>query len=192
MASKARDYAAEYARRIARGAMRGLTRAQARGHAGGARPATAGAGTAPRSDPRLEIALRALRDDGATLAQAAGRGGVAPERFRAWLRATGLGERKGRRWVVDDRRGREMEVLTRGRRRWVVLDLEQSREAGRHRDAVGRFLADNDVGHLVPFESRGVTDRRGRFHPFETRPNVLYRLAHAGGEPFEQVYRIVA
>lgn len=38
---------------------------------------------------------------------------------------------------------------------------------------------------------RVVTDTAGRQHSLETRPNVLLRLASAGGDGFEAVYRII-
>jgi hypothetical protein len=57
--------------------------------------------------------------------------------------------------------------------------------------AAGEFLASNDREDIAPFIDDGVPDIRGEFHPFETRPNVLYRLSAIRGESFEQIYRIV-
>jgi hypothetical protein len=57
--------------------------------------------------------------------------------------------------------------------------------------AAGRFLETNKRELLAPFVGVSVKDIAGKEHPFETRPNVLYRLTAAGGESFEQIYRIV-
>jgi hypothetical protein len=58
--------------------------------------------------------------------------------------------------------------------------------------AVKSFLSTNFTGFLKPFEGRGVSDIFGKYHPFETHPNVLYRLDATATETFEDVYRIVA
>jgi hypothetical protein len=57
--------------------------------------------------------------------------------------------------------------------------------------AVGNFRATNDRDFIKPFVGQSVSDISGRRHPFETNPNILYRLASVGGETFEQVYRVV-
>lgn len=56
---------------------------------------------------------------------------------------------------------------------------------------VGRFLETNDRSLLKPFIGQSVRDTAGKAHPFEARPNVLYRLSSAGEHTFEQIYRIV-
>jgi hypothetical protein len=62
---------------------------------------------------------------------------------------------------------------------------------GRFMSAVGHFLETNNRSVLTPFAGQSVADIDGRKHPFETRPNVLYRLSSAGEHTFEQIYRIV-
>ena len=62
---------------------------------------------------------------------------------------------------------------------------------GKYMAAVRRFLETNDVTLLEPFEGRSVVDSRGQEHPFETRPNAVYRLAHTEDHSFEEIYRIV-
>ena len=57
--------------------------------------------------------------------------------------------------------------------------------------AVSAFLRSNDPAGLREFEGTSVTDVSGRQHPFETRPNALYRLASAHDQSFEHIYRIV-
>gem|GEM_PF-2080153 len=62
---------------------------------------------------------------------------------------------------------------------------------GQHLNAIRRFLESNDPDHLRPFIGRSVTDASGVAHTLETDPNTLYRLAHAGNDVFEQIYRFV-
>lgn len=184
-----RDYKAEYRRRLERGAARGLSRAQSRGHARASetpiRPIRAA------SSPALETALRILRatNDQGLAAKSAG---VSPERFRRFLRDNKIAEREGRRWLLDDRRTREMSLISEGRNKVVRIGgFDAASRIGSHYAAVGAFFDDPDINRLTPFAGDGVTDVTGQFHPFETNPNVLYRLAHADGEGFEAIYRII-
>ena len=191
MAKKPRDYAGEYARRIERAVARGLSRAQARGHARPGEKALRPRAKVTQSDERLEQALRALRATG-NQKQAAKSAHVAPERFRRFIRDNKLAEREGRRWRLTDNRVREIVMITGGQRKWVsVAGFEPASLIGQHNAAVREFLGTNDISWLKPFEGLSVTDVAGRVHPFETRPNTLYRLAAAGSEGFEQIYRLV-
>jgi hypothetical protein len=185
-----RNYAAEYRRRIDRALARGLSRSQARGHA---RSGEAPVGRASvKSDAKLEMALRQLRET-SNQALAAKRAGVAPERFRRFLREQRLAHREGRRWVITDLRQRQVRVISKGRERWITVEgFEPASTVGAHNAAIHRFLETNDPSFLKPFEGVAVRDTSGRSHLLETRPNVLYRLASAGGEGFEQVYRLIA
>lgn len=187
---KVRDYRAEYQRRLARAAEKGLSRSQARGHAK--------AGEAPlrprkavKSDDRLEKALKALRRTGKQ-SSAAKEAGVSPERLRRFLRENGLAERKGRTWRITDRRPRQMRVLTDGQAKMLPFNgFDQTSVVGSHLTAVQRFLETNDIAELEPFVGRSVTDAAGKTHVLETDPNSLYRLATAGGEGFEDIYRLI-
>ena len=62
---------------------------------------------------------------------------------------------------------------------------------GRFMSAVSQFLRTNNPAGLREFEGVSVTDVSGKTHPFETRPNRLYRLASAHDQSFEHIYRIV-
>ena len=64
--------------------------------------------------------------------------------------------------------------------------------AGSYWSAVGRAVGANEPSELWPFVDRGVIDTAGRFHPFEVDLSKLYRLAHTGGESFEQIYNFTS
>jgi len=84
-----------------------------------------------------------------------------------------------------------MTTFSRGQRVVITLsDFFETSRNGEYMAAVGQALDSNDPFYLVSFEGDGVTDADGRFWPFETRINVLYRL-NQGPEPFELVYRVV-
>lgn len=189
----ARNYAAEYQRRIARGLEHGLSRGQARGHPRPGQAHGSARGRIPGYDRRLETGLKALRD-GDTLADAARSARVSPERLRAYVVQTGVVEKRGRRWtVVQDDRRRDLLLYTAGQALTITVpDYVAAAAVGRFMAAVGAFLSSNDPANLAPFVGESVTDITGAHHLFETRPNVLYRLAASGGASFEQVYRIVA
>lgn len=183
MSGDRRDYRAEYARRIARGRSRRVPRTAARGH---------GRAAAWSYEPGLEEALKAIRD-GESLSRAADHAHVAPERLRWYLEASGVAERRGRRWTIGrDDRVRELPIYSRGRAEVVRFrGYEQASLAGAYLEAVRRFQETNEREVLAPFAGKGLTDLTGRFHPFEVRPNELYRLTIAGLEPVDQIYRIV-
>lgn len=186
--AKQRDYKAEYARRIANAKKRGLSRSQGRGHAK--------AGEKPirpkplKSDKGLEDALKRLRQIG-NQARAAKETGISVERFRRFLRSNSLAERSGKQWRITDNRKREMRVFTGGEnRRFTLRDFEQSSLNGSHRAAVKAFWRTNDIDLLRSFEGQSVIDASGQSHPLETDPNALYRIAHAGGDEFHEIYRL--
>jgi hypothetical protein len=85
-----------------------------------------------------------------------------------------------------------MLVYSEGQSLIIVLpDYGSSRKVGQFMSAVGRFLNTNDASSLQEYAGQGVQDEEGIFHPFEVRPNVLYRLSSTGEDSFESVYRIV-
>lgn len=183
-----RDYRAEYQRRIANAAKRGLSRSQARGHARASE--TPVRAKSIKSDKRLEDALKLLRRTG-NQGRAAKESGISTERFRRFLRANGLAERRGKQWQITDNRTRYMTVITGGDARKMNLrDFAQSSLNSQHLNAIQAFLRTNDIDLLRQFEGQFVIDAKGTAHPLETDPNALYRLAHAGSEVFHEVYRL--
>jgi len=193
MGRRKRDYKTEYARRIERGRAKGLSRSQARGHPRHHEPYLAEIAAARPWDPELEEGLKQIRE-GRTMTSAARSIGVAPERLRAYVTRTGVARKEQRRWKIGpDFRARQMLVYSNGRALTIVLpDYEQANRAGAYMGAVGNFVRYHERAYLDPFEGQGVTAKDGSFHPFEVRPNVLYRLTTTEEASFEEVYRIVA
>jgi hypothetical protein len=187
-----RDYAAEYARRIARGLAAGRSRGEARGHPGPGQGHISARARVPAYDRRLESGLKAVRS-GRSLRESARAIHVAPERLRRYLDQTGVVEKQGGRLrVTDDDRIRDMPLYTAGALKTVrVPNYAEALRAGRYMAATEQFFSENDPGILAPFAGEFVTDVDGHRHPFETRPNVLYRLRLTGAASFEQVYRVV-
>ena len=189
--ARKRDYQAEYRRRIERGLARGLSRSQARGHPARAEASASGTRTVEPT-PELEAALKSLRR-GSTQKTAAARGGVSVERFRRFLYANGLAAREGRAWTITDDRPRRVQIIQDGQSRSVTVPtFTDAQKAGAYHNAVGEFLRSNDLTWLKPFDGDGVTDMRGRFIPFETDPNALYRHAAADEPAFHEIYQIVS
>jgi hypothetical protein len=188
---KQRDYAAEYARRIARWLAKGSSRSQARGHP---RPGERGLvrkTLAPLDDVRLQRALRVLRQD-KNISAAAKAAHISPERLRQFAASKGAITKRKRRWIVNPDLPRRMPMYSQGRQIAVTVgDLSSASLIGRYMSAVGNLVKSNDRKWLEPFIGQSVTNISGKAYPFETNPNALYRLASAGGETFEQVYRIV-
>lgn len=194
MSRKPRDYKAEYARRIARGLTRGLSRSQARGHPRSKeKPIRKVAKAKPaKVDRRLEDAVAYLRK-GRSLTASAKHAHVSPERLRRHLSSLRFVSQKRGRWVIGtDTRRRRMLLYSRGRDVEVTVSAAEAAKIGRFMAAVSQFLDTNDASLLAPFAGQSVVDAKGKRHPFETDPNVLYRLADTGGSAFEDVYRIVA
>jgi hypothetical protein len=187
-----RDYRAEYARRIASGAAKGISRSQARGHPK-PKESTASSRRPPRpiEDERLQIALRVLRQE-KSLNAAAKAAKVSPERLRHYARDKEIIERKGRRWSVRHDLPRRMKLFSEGKAVQIIVgDFNSASNVGRFMSAVSAFLRTNNSAGLREFEDGSVTDVAGQAHPFETRPNALYRLASAHDQSFEHIYRIV-
>jgi len=187
-----RDYAAEYKRRIARALARGLSRSQGRGHPkAGEVQASPRRPPKPIPDDRLQLAFQILRKE-KNLRSAAKAAKVSPERLKHAAANKGSIVKIGRRWGVRPDLPRRMPLYSRGRQLDITVgDSEAASLIGRYMSAVSQFLATNDRALLQPFAGQVVIDIKGKSHPFETNPNALYRLASAGGETFEQVYRIV-
>ncbi len=184
----ARDFRAEYERRIQQWLARGFSRSVARGH-----PRWGELKVQTGYDPTLEKLVKDLRG-GRPLTEAARTRHIAPERARRYVEQTGVAHKDGGRWRSSrDDRPREIVIWTEGAELTIrVSGDDEARKWGRWRNAVNRFLDDNNTRHLDQVRGMTLWDRSGRLHPLETRPNVLYRLDAAGRGNFEQIYRIVS
>jgi hypothetical protein len=192
MSKGKRNYVAEYARRIAHAVAKGLSKSQARGHP---KAAEAVIGTKrvaqPVEDDRLQLALKVLRQE-KSLTAAAREAKVSPERLRRYASDKNIIERRGRRWIVRRELPRRMLLFSDGKTLQVVVgDFASASKVGRFMAAVSAFLRTNNPAGLRQFEGASVADISGKVHPFETRPNALYRLASAHDQSFEHIYRIV-
>jgi hypothetical protein len=142
-------------------------------------------------DPILEEGIKEMRA-GASLQEAARFAKVRDERLRQYLVETGVGVFERGRWRIGpDRRPRRVVLYSRGRAIEITVGgYDEASAVGRYMNAVGQLMRYDLLG-IATLRGAGVVDVRGRFHPFETDPNTLYRLLSAGPEPFEQIYRIV-
>lgn len=190
--ARVRDYKAEYARRKAHGAARDFTRGQARGHPEVGKALISGKPRAASYDRGLEEGVKLMRK-GQPLSTAARSIHVSTERLRNYVNEQSVAEKVGGRWKIGhDTRKRAMVIFSKGKEQPVILQgYEASRLAGEYMNAVKEFLAHNDPAYLAPYQGAGVIDASGRYHPFETDPNILYKLTATSDRPYEKVYRIV-
>ena len=188
MAKRKRNYRREYRRRIARGEQRGLPRSAARGHARvGERPRPADISTNPHGPE--ETGLKMMKG-GASLKAAAHANRISQERLRRYLRENTETTRSGKVWRIFDLRRFRLPIYSQGQIVEVWLSAEQATKAGQYLSAAGRFLPTGDASVLKPFVGDGVRDTAGKFHPFETRENVLYRLDTTGELSVPEIYKI--
>lgn len=185
-----RDYKKEYARRVARGIAAGKSRSAARGH-----PRAEDLGPlAPRPLDRssgFEKALKAMKR-GSSLKSAASLFGLKPERLRRHIKQRTTARYVGGKWVIFDLRPQPVWLATKGRLRTVTVAVDDASEVGRYWAAVSKFLETNDANFLEPFFGHGVRDAKGKFHPFEVRPNRLRKLDAVGDLNFIELYANVA
>jgi hypothetical protein len=143
------------------------------------------------SDDRFETALKYLRE-GRSQKRAAEIGMVSVRRFRHFLRSNKLAKFKSGHWQITDRRIRETAIISEGRALLIkVRGFSPASLAMRHRAAVNHFLDSNDASLLTPFEGATIKDVTKQTHVLETRPNVLLRLANAGGDAEMKIYRLI-
>ncbi len=142
-----------------------------------------------RLERRRLHALRELRA-GKSLAASARSAGISRHRLRRFVIKNRIARRVGKRWLFYKRGRRQMQTFSAGQIWYPTLSPAEAGNNGRYMSAVKQFRKTNDPAHLEPFVGKSVTDIEGKEYPFETRPNVLYRLL-AGTEPFEEIYRIL-
>jgi hypothetical protein len=183
-----RDYKREHQARIVRGLASGKSRSQARGHARASDLLKPASPLPIDKKNKLEKALKLMRR-GATQKQAARSVGVSAETLRRFQKQNTASRREGGRWIINDERPVTVAMATRGRQRDVTVSHDASSDIGHHWVAINKFLETNSPSHLEPFVGLGLRDTRGRFWPFETRPNVLRKLDSVGELSFVDMYR---
>ena len=183
-----RDYKAEYLSRIEHGLKKGLSRSRARGH----EPGRSGEHLANVYNRSLEDTLRSFRES-RNLTKSARQHHVSAERLRRYARQNRAVRKVGRQWVfLKDIRSRTVPLYTQGEFKVVTAKGFAAASKGfKFMIDVDRFASTNDLRYLSKWNGEGIEDIDGRWVPFETRPNVLYRLIAIDKEPFEQIYRIV-
>lgn len=186
--ARKRDYKAEYQRRIANAEKRGQSRSQARGHAkAGETPARA---KGKIGGEKFEAALKLYRQTG-NQAAAAKTQGIAPERFRRFLRENVQVSGRGKSLKITDTRPRLMTVISDGQVSSIHLNgADEASLNGKYLHAVRTLLEKNNPGIIAPFAGRSVIDADGNSHLLETDVNELYRLAASGDALFHDVYRL--
>lgn len=142
------------------------------------------------NDARLERALRVLTET-KDIKTAARSIRVSVDRFQETAKRRGAIRKQRGVWTVVRRLPRRMPIFTNGRLLAITVNSSNATRIARYMSAVGQFLQTNNLKDLAEFSGRNVKDVRGKVFPFETNPNALYRLSLAGGEPFEELYRIV-
>jgi hypothetical protein len=166
--------------------MAGKSRSAARGHPRAADLPRPTSWTIERGSA-LEKALGAMRK-GASQAAAARSAGVTVERLRRHRLLNTASQKEGGRWIIFDSREAKFWMATEGRMTSVTVPNDEGSAISAHWHAVDKFLHSNNDEHLHPFEGEGVYDVRGRFHQFETRPNVLRKLEAVGELSFIEIY----
>src|SRR5262249_8246435 len=117
---------------------------------------------------------------------------VSPDKLKKAALEKKLIRKRGGRWIVAARLPRRMILFSDGR--VLIVTTKSKRSAsliGRYMSAVRQFLRTNKPEYLKEFSGAHIKDTAGKIHPFEIDPNALYRIASAGGDHFEEIYRIV-
>jgi hypothetical protein len=189
MTQRSRNYAAEYLKRKQRGRKLGLSVSQARGHPkSGERPAGK---LSALADHKIQFALRELRKQ-RNLAVAAKAAKISPERLRRFGTENGLIQKVKGKWQIKSTLPRRMPIFSDGKSVAIIVgDEDSASDVGKYNHAVKRFLETNNQKSLMPFQGASVIDINQKRHPYETRPNILYRLSATGENSFEQIYRII-
>jgi hypothetical protein len=120
--------------------------------------------------------------------------GVSESKLRRLIRNYRLArwDPKKRRWRITDRARREVGIISDGSAKAIVVrGFAKAQLAKAYSAAVKRFVETNDVAALAPYEGQSITDIDKRTYLFETRPNVLLRLANAGGDAEMKIYRLI-
>ncbi|RYG87539.1 MAG: hypothetical protein EON59_07105 [Alphaproteobacteria bacterium] len=175
-----------YRRRIERALAKGLSKSAARGHAK-IGEATA-SGLAVKPDSRLAEGFARVAG-GESLATTARTLRISRERLRRSIAERGEYVRQGKRYTFKPSVENDFPLYSNRQSIRVRVDDENATRLGAYMAAVGKFLGSGHVHILEPHIGQGVTDVRGKYHPFETDPEALYELRAKGRPQFHQIYR---
>jgi hypothetical protein len=143
------------------------------------------------SDRKLQLGLRFLRTE-KSVASAAHKSGISAVKLRTYAIREKLLVKRGKHWIVEKNIPRNMLIYSDGTERIItVAKFRTASRIGEYMAGVRWFVQTNDQRHLEPFVGKSAKNASGNSFPFETRPNVLHRLAGSGGSSFEDVYRLV-
>lgn len=181
-----RDYKLEYERRITAGLSKGRSRSAARGHPRAADLPKPELSSIDRTSA-LERGLGHMRR-GLSQSAAAKVSGVSVEALRRHRLLHTQSLRDGRHWVIFDLRPQAFWIASQGKVVAVTLANDDGSQISVYWRAVDRFLSTNDDEHLFPFEGDGVYDVKGRYYPYETRPNVLRKMEAVDDLNFIEIY----
>jgi len=128
---------------------------------------------------------------GKTQKVAAKSAGVSVKTLRRYLKENTTVKRKGRKVIIIDRRPVMMLILSLDNPNpyWVPVHKKAASKISHHWNAINRFIKTNKVSHLKPYKDRGVFDANRKYHPWETRPNILRKLDSIGELSFVDIYR---
>ncbi len=186
MKHRTRDFRKEYADRVKRGLAKGLSRARARGHARAGDVRKLKTSIPDQGDP-LEKALKLMKD-GATQKAAAKKYNVSVEKLRRYVKENTTAKLRGKKWVIIDRRPEEIRIISRGRVYGIPAPHRFKRSVGQFWKAINKFLDTNNQSYLKPLQGKGIRDAEGKFHPWETDPNILRKLDSIGELHFVDIY----
>lgn len=177
-----------YQRRIRRGLAKGHSRSVARGHGKAGEPMASGLPV--KRDDRLKTGFARVAS-GESLTGVARSVGVSRERLRRDIAERGAYVRHGKRYAFVPTVVNNFPLYSDGRLIRVFVDDENASRLGEFMAAVRQALATGQPNRLDPYVSEGVTDVRGKFHPFETDLETLYELRAKGRPQFHELYRNV-
>jgi hypothetical protein len=187
---RTRNYVAEYQRRLERAKKRGLSKSQARGHPRKRERSISAKVKSPLKDDRMAQAVAYLHR-GSSLSQSAADAGVSAERLRKFLRDSHIATRRRGKWKVNIKKiNWEVLLYTRGRAELVQLNDPEAVSRAMSFMATVRYFKDSqDKSALEIYRGESVRDMHGKYHPFETNSNSLYRLASSVPERPDKFYR---
>ena len=166
---------------------KGYSLSQARGHPKAGETYASGGVVQP--DKRLTDAIARIKS-GESLTATSKSFHISRERLRQAVSEKGEYVRQGRRYQFIPRVRNDLPLYSEGESIRVLVDDDNASSLGEFMAGVRKFLRTNKIEHLAPFVGGGVTVINGRFHPFETDPETLYRLDAKGRAVFHQIYQL--